>query len=282
MTEYKGENGVTFVDNGDVWRAIGSRNVIMDKAQTINYMDRNGRENGIKYSIGPDPVANGTRIAYIDYPKNTNSLEELAADEDVPKLLMRCNVCSAMDQTARLRSQEIQPVQQQFSPAQQYNDRVSLGDAAAPLARSVGASLPKLIPFILTAGKSMAMTPLGDLLSSVTLSVAADIASGLVPDPKYKAALQQLSDNSIDSIGGGNPDAAFFAAVREDVVRIADAQKKDNEDMLLSIGKGMFKSKDALAKESAVASQSSSIVGTAQQSAPRRVGSDRPLRLWGE
>jgi len=273
MTDtYKGENGVTFVDNGNSWRAIGSPNVNLNKAQVLNYMDRNGRENGIKYAIGPDPVANGTRIAYIDYPKDSNPLDELASDADVPKLLMKCNVCHAMDQTSRIRAQEVQP----------STERVSLGDAVAPLAQNMSGVLPKLIPFILTAGKQMAMTPLGDLVASVFISGAADIMSGLVPDPKYKAALQRLSDDSIDSIGGGNPDAKFFAQVREDVIRVADARAKDNEDMLRSIGKGMFKNKNDLLKDSAVASQSASGSPSVPMPVPRRLGSDRPVRLWGE
>jgi hypothetical protein len=244
MEEYKGKNGVTFLDNGDTWRAVGSPNVTTP--QVIDYVDRDNRPTGVTYGIGVDKLLGQTRISHVDYPKNVWPLDELMSGDMVPKLLMRCNVCHAMDATMKIRSAS--------PPSSVETPSLPVVQSLPPVRMSAGSMAsvaPKYLPFIASLGKSLALRPLGDTVLSLGVSVLADILSGVVTDPGYSRALQSLSDGAIDGIAGGNPDKQFFDQVKRDALSIAEARKNDS-DFFDALKRGMFKSADEIKKELSV------------------------------
>lgn len=242
METYKGRNGVTVGDNGDTWRAFGSPNVT--SPQPYEYKGRDDKPTGVWYAMGFDKVANGTRIAYVDYPKSMYALEEVIDGEDTPNILMRCNVCHAMDQAAKMSGQLPYAAVSAHQPRQdalrQERERLSVGSAVAP------ATLPKYFTYAVKVGKAFGLRPTGDVAVSMGLSFLADLASGFVADPSYKRALQAFSDDMIDTL---DPD--MIDRVKEDALNIAEAAFKDGDALLSKkrIMSSIFKTRGDLKKE---------------------------------
>jgi hypothetical protein len=242
---YKGRNGVTFVDMGDRWRSHGSPNV--QSPQEFDYKSRDDRPTGVKYGMGFDSVANGTRIAYVDYPKSLYTIEELMDGDEFAVVLQRCNVCHAMDQvTQSLGKRPYESVPKSHDLEVQSNSvppsRVSAGNVisgALPV-------LPKYMSFGIKAAKQLGLKPIGDVTVSVGLSILSDFASGLVSDPSYKRALQSFSDEMIDSL---DPD--IIERVKQDAINIAEAAFKDSDPILSKkmIFSSMFKTRGDIKKE---------------------------------
>jgi hypothetical protein len=239
---FKGKNGLTVLDNGDYWRVIGSGNVTTP--QILDYRDRNEQPTGVKYGIGVDRLTGKTRISHVDYPKDMYPIDWVTNSEEPPKIVMRCNVCYAMDQAAKARGshplEPSSPQENSLVPVEQSR-RLSVGDVGSVV-------LPKYFSFLAQLGKNFALKPGGDLAISFGVSLLADILSGVSTDPGYKRALQSISDGAIDSIGGGNPDQEFFNQVKEDGLAIFEAWHKDG-DAVAALQKGLFKSRDDLARE---------------------------------
>lgn len=245
METYTGRNGVVVGDNGTCWRAFGSKNVT--SPQEYDYQDRNGRPTGVRYGMGFDKTAGGTKIAWVDYPKDMYALEEVTNDDDTVRILTRCNVCSAMDQAAS-RSGSLPYEKSLPSPVASIDSsplpqsphrssgRVSLGDVAS-------ASLPKYLTVGINIGKAFGLRPAGDAVVSLGLSILADLASGFTADPRYKDALQKFSDDMVDGL---TPE--MVERIKEDAVNIAEAAYQDGEAVLSSkfIKRSMFKTRKDL------------------------------------
>ena len=253
----KGANGIEFIDNGDTWRAIGSSSVT--EPQVFDYVDRSGRPTGVKYAMGFDTLFGATRIAWVDYPKDLYSLDELTNDDKYTGILMHCNVCNAMDQATARRSRPRSSVESVPSSESERPSRISAG-ALAP-------AIPKYIPFGLKLAKSLTLRPTGDVLVSLGLSILSDLLSGFIADPQYRNAVQSFSDSMIDSI-----DDETIKRVREDALDIAEAALKDGEPFVSKkrISGMLFKTRDDLRKEveSARDKEAASRSRSSQQPAP--------------
>lgn len=253
MQTFKGKNGVTIGDNGDSWRAHGSPNV--SNPQMYDYVGRDEKPTGVRYAMGFDPVAGGTRIAYVDYPKSLYTAEEISNSDDTPNILMRCNVCHAMDTAAKHLSSQAstQPLSQAPSPVPSISSSAPLPPSSvqSPSRISVGdvfssPEIPKYINFGISLGKAFALRPVGDAAVTLGLSFLADLLSGIFPDPAYKRALQSFSDGMIDGL---DPD--IIDKVKQDALSIAEAAHKDGDAVLSlnTLKRGMFKTHADLRRE---------------------------------
>ncbi len=162
---------------------------------------------------------------------------------EVPKLLTRCNVCSAMDQIASQRGispisssshvpqsvpQSVPQFAPQSTPQVMPHNRLSAGDLV----------LPKYIPFVATLAKKVFLRPGADAALSVIGSFLADAASGAFSDPQYKSALRALSDSLVDDIPLDDPN--YVAGVKEDFLSIVEAYRKDG-DIIEAMKKNVFR-----------------------------------------
>lgn len=241
---YQGKNGVPVEDAGDCWRAHGSANVL--SPQIYDYIGHDERPTGVRYAMGFDNVAKVTRIAFVDYPKDKYSLEEVIDGDDTPSILMRCNVCSAMDQAAQRNTSHSRPyesvpqqaVVQHAEPAPRDVGRVSVGELA-PI-------LPKYMTFAVQLVKGIALRPVGNVAVSLGLAFLADLASGFVTDPRYKQAIQAFGDGQIDDL-----DPELIERVKQDAIDIAEAAMKDGDNILSrkQLVSSMFKTRGDLKKE---------------------------------
>lgn len=276
LQTYNGKNGVTAGDNGTSWRAFGSPDIA--DPQVFDYIGHDGKKNGVKYAMGFDSKAGKTRLAYIDYPKDLYSVEEVINGEDTPFMLMNCNVCHATDQAAAaVRSRGVSsPSQFQSSQSSPRDQRLSVGPAAASV-------LPKYGVAAIRLAKAFALRPTGDAAVSLTLSFLADLASGFLP--QFQQSLQAFSDEMVDDL---TPDV--INRIKEDSLAIADAALSDG-DALLSrkrVLNSMFKSRGDIRRE---VEDSKRSVPSSQRSLPSGVSSPsftpsppnqfyQPLRLY--
>lgn len=235
-------------DVGECWRAVNPRNITPTK--TLKWVDGQSNDTGIRYTMGVDPLTGQTGIAYVDYPKQVWTYDDVLNSDVVDKFFARCQICAAVDQIKEVRSTPSVPVRvgssdltgrsigQSMPPGeQQYHrqfqrpvERVSVGDSIA--------QLPQYVPVAIKLVKSLLLSRLGDAASSVVLSFAADAASGLSPDPQYRSAMQSLSDTFVEDI---NIDERFVEEVRGDVTRLADAYSRDG-NLLSAVKTSMVKS----------------------------------------
>ena len=245
-----GRNGLRVEDMGSVWRVHSNHNVV--NPQTLDYMSRDQRVTGVRYAVGMDIDLGKTRIAYIDYPKDLYTCEELMDGEEHIDTVQRCNVCYAIDQvthnanaTPAAAQQAHQSVEQVplVSPqlpaaAQQVfvPERLSAG----AIASSAAATLPHWLPKLIDVSKSLTMRPVGNVAVTFGASVLADVASGLLPR-QYQKALQALSDDMADSI---TPD--LLAQAQVDAVNVVESMYKDGDNLLSKkmLTKSIFKSRD--------------------------------------
>lgn len=252
-----GRNGLRVEDMGAVWRVHSSHNVV--NPQTLDYMSRDQRVIGVRYAVGMDVDLGKTRIAYIDYPKDLYTREELMDGDEHIDTVQRCNVCYAIDQVTHnanlsqsaSASQPRVSAQSQSLPAPVQHvlaapERLSAGDIAS----SAAATLPHWLPKLIDVSKSLALRPAGNVAVTFGVSVLADVASGLLP-PQYRKALQAISDDMADSV---TPE--LLAQAQMDAVNIVDSMYKDGDNLLSKkmLTKSIFKSRDDFkrAAESAV------------------------------
>lgn len=229
-------------DAGDCWRAVNPRGI--KPTQTLNWVDGQGNDTGIRYTMGVDSLTGQTGIAYVEYPKDIWTYEDVVGSDVVDKFFSRCQICAAVDQIKQVRSTpasmhdsslpdvpSMPPDEQQYH--QQYRPapvRASVGDAMV--------QLPQYVPVAINLAKKLLLSQLGDAAASVVLSFAADAASGLSPDPNYRKAMQALSDTFVEDI---NIDDRFVDAVRGDVSRLADAYSRDG-NLISAVKTSMIKS----------------------------------------
>ena len=87
-------------DYGEYWKVIVNPAVVVEQ----DFPMKSSREGTPTFLAGigydPRPPA-GHKMGYMLYPKNVWSQEELMNDEQVKKMTMRCNVCSALDLAKR-------------------------------------------------------------------------------------------------------------------------------------------------------------------------------------
>lgn len=252
-----GRNGLRVEDMGAVWRVYSNHNVV--NPQTLDYMSRDQRVIGVRYAVGMDVDLGKTRIAYIDYPKDLYTREELMDGDEHIDTVQRCNVCYAIDQVTHnanlsqsaSASQPRVSAQSQSLPAPVQHvlaapERLSAGDIAS----SAAATLPHWLPKLIDVSKSLALRPAGNVAVTFGVSVLADVASGLLP-PQYRKALQAISDDMADSV---TPE--LLAQAQMDAVNIVDSMYKDGDNLLSKkmLTKSIFKSRDDFkrAAESAV------------------------------
>jgi hypothetical protein len=268
MKTFKGENGVLVGDNGETWRAFGSPNVT--SPQPYEYKGRDDKPTGVWYGMGFDKVANGTRIAYVDYPKSMYSIEEIINGEDTPNILMRCNVCHAMDQAAKNTGRlpyengiTEDEARRALTPRGGWNSEQSSVAAQQPRITErlsagpvMAATLPKYLTYGIKIGKAFGLRPTGDVAVSLGLSFLADLASGFTADPSYKRALQAFSDDMIDTL---DPD--MINRVKQDALDIAEAAFKDGDALLSKkrIMSSIFKTRGDLKKEMNAANSAKNI-----------------------
>lgn len=233
---YQGKNGVPVEDVGECWRAHGSANVL--SPQIYDYVGHDERPTGVRYAMGFDSSANATRIAFVDYPKDKYSLEEVIDSDDTPSILMRCNVCSAMDQAAQRNTSRSRPYESVPQQAASQQIRVSAGELAPVL--------PKYMTFAVQLVKGLALRPVGNVAVSLGLAFLADLASGFVTDPRYKQAIQSFGDGQIDDL-----DPELIERVKQDAIDIAEAAMKDGDNILSrkQLVSSMFKTRGDLKKE---------------------------------
>lgn len=245
-----GRNGLRVEDMGSVWRVHSNHNVV--NPQTLDYMSRDQRVIGVRYAVGMDIDLGKTRIAYIDYPKDLYTCEELMDGEEHIDTVQRCNVCYAIDQVTRNANSLSVPAAQAHQSVEQFSSISSQLPAAQPqvaaterlsagsIASSAAATLPHWLPKLIDVGKSLALRPAGNVAVTFGASVLADVASGLLP-PQYQKALHAISDDMADSI---TPD--LLAQAQLDAVSIVDSMYKDGDNLLSKkmLAKSIFKSRD--------------------------------------
>lgn len=252
-----GRNGLRVEDMGTVWRVYSSHNVV--NPQTLDYMSRDQRVIGVRYAVGMDVDLGKTRIAYIDYPKDLYTREELMDGDEHIDTVQRCNVCYAIDQVTHNAnlSQSAAAKQPRMSSQLQSLPALAQQELAAPerlsagdIAASAAATLPHWLPKLIDVSKSLALRPAGNVAVTFGVSVLADVASGLLP-PQYRKALQAISDDMADSV---TPE--LLAQAQMDAVNIVDSMYKDGDNLLSKkmLTKSIFKSRDDFkrAAESAV------------------------------
>lgn len=242
-----GRNGLRVEDMGTVWRVYSNHNVV--NPQTLDYMSRDQRVIGVRYAVGMDVDLGKTRIAYIDYPKDLYTREELMDGDEHIDTVQRCNVCYAIDQVTHNAnlSQSAAAKQPRMSSQLQSLPALAQQELAAPerlsagdIASSAAATLPHWLPKLIDVSKSLALRPAGNVAVTFGVSVLADVASGLLP-PQYRKALQAISDDMADSV---TPE--LLAQAQMDAVNIVDSMYKDGDNLLSKkmLTKSIFKSRD--------------------------------------
>jgi len=222
-------------DHGEYWKVVVDPAVVVEQ----DFPMKSSREGDPTFLAGigydPRPPAKH-KIGYMLYPKNVWSREELTNDEQVKKMTMRCNVCSALDLAKRsVDTNAEQPIGAQ-TPAPQ---------TITPLATfSAGNVLtPSYIPLITKVAKGMICTKLGDIATSVVMSVIADVVGGWSSDPGQKEAMRQLSDGfaTLDLCQDD------INQLRQDAQIMYDEWKKGG--VTNAMKKSMFKSVDEALKD---------------------------------
>jgi hypothetical protein len=273
---YTGKNGIPVKDNGESWRAFNPSHDSIIDPQPYPYKGHGGFT-GVYFYMGFDPSADagkgGTRIAYVDYPKDRYTLEETINGDDVPFILMNCNVCSAMDEAAKRFGRlpyeskqesrsvvpyarvESGPVSESQQP-QQY--RVSFAPAMA-------ATIPKLIPKLIKITKSIALKPAGDVALTVGLSFLSEMLSAAVSNPDTRLALQSFSDDMVDML-----DDDIASRITEQAIEIGEAALRDGDNISnkkLIMG-AIFKNRGDLKKDLDAAKASRAATATKSKSSP--------------
>jgi hypothetical protein len=205
--------------------------------QVLDHVSAGGSKSGIRYAVGPDDLTGQVNILWVDWPKSIFSIEELRDSPQSAKFFAGCNVCSAINQI-RNAEPEVVPADLQVpivpsasqSPPQLQPARLSAGDLV----------LPKYVPVAFNLAKSIFLNPLGDVAVSLAASFAADLLSGFFDDPKYRSALQCASDQMIEGVSECVTDPKYVERVKDDIVKVSDAYKKDN-DVLNAVIAGMVR-----------------------------------------
>jgi hypothetical protein len=204
--------------------------------QVLDHVSAGGSKSGIRYAVGPDDLTGQVNILWVDWPKSIFSIEELRDSPQSAKFFAGCNVCSAINQI-RNAEPEVVPadlqvpiVQSVPAPSQSQPARLSAGDLV----------LPKYVPVAFNLAKSIFLNPLGDVAVSLAASFAADLLSGFFDDPKYRSALQCASDQMIEGVSECVTDPRYVERVKDDIVKVSDAYKKDN-DVLNAVIAGMVR-----------------------------------------
>ena len=246
------KNGVQVQETGTSWRAIGSNTVQV--SQVLDYVDRNGNKTGVKYAIGPDVSTGHTAIAYVDYPKDVWSKEDVETSPEIPIILQRCNVCSAMDQLAQSRQpsaamqQPLATAQPNFGVAVPNMASAEMGTANVPASASVSVGQvvqPKYIPFLYNISKKMVLSDVGDAVVSVGASLLADVMSGWASDPGQRDAWKCMSDGFMDGVQCSD---ATMTKCRQDMLKMIEAYQQDG-DLVAAAKKGLFKSLDQIKQD---------------------------------
>jgi len=225
-------------DYGEHWKVIVNPAVLVEQDFPMT-SSRAGKPTflaGIGYD--PRPPA-GHKMGYMLYPKNVWSREELMNDEQIKKMTMHCNVCSALDVAKRSIETKTEPIAQPLSAPAPPPQAIT-----PPATFSAGNVLtPSYIPLITTVAKRMLCTKLGDVTSSIVMSVIADVVSGWSSDPGQKEAMRQMSEGfaALDLC------PADISQLRQDTQVMYEEWKKGGVGNAMR--KSMFKSVDEALKD---------------------------------
>ncbi len=210
---------------------------------------------GAYAAIGLDPGTQTYKIVYLLYPQSVWTPEELENNEQIKKLLQKCNVCSVLNQikdsTGGLSS-AIRPPGKMLagSSASAYPSPVSTSSTAQP-AEAISSSMqpveavrpsagdmvqPRYLPVIANLGKTVFCTTLGSMTVSALMSLLTDLMAGWAKDEGHRKAFQDMSD---EFISGANICPADAPKVREDIKKLYEAYKKDG--MVPALKAGMIK-----------------------------------------
>lgn len=216
---------------------------------------------GARAAIGLDPATQNYKIVYLLYPQNIWSREELENNEQIRRLMDKCNVCSVLNQikdSSKGSTSSLKPSLPSVQPAQVTHPQTapphpwspdhtapaqaqSLTQTAPVYPQTVRPSAgdvvqPRYLPVITNLGKSVFCTPLGSVAVSTLMSLAADLMAGWAKDPGHREAFQQMSD---ELIAGANVCPADAEKIRNDLKRLYEAYKKDG--VVPALKKGMLK-----------------------------------------
>ena len=181
-------------DAGECWRAVNPRDIT--PTQTLSGSTGRGNDTGIRYTMGVDPLTGQTGIAYVEYPKDVWTYDDVVGSDVVDKFFSRCQICAAVDQIKEVRSTPSAPApvirllpHPLARPCPQKSSSIISSTVLLRSSASLGdamVQLPQYVPVAIKLAKKLLLSQLGDAAASVVLSFAADAASGLSPDPNYR------------------------------------------------------------------------------------------------
>lgn len=200
---------------------------------------------GAYAAIGMDPATQSYKISYLLYPTSIWSREELENNEQIKKLMTKCNVCSVLNQikdsTGGVSSSvkqvlpSAQPAKPNYTPTQpEYQWTPELAAQPQTVRPSAGDVVqPKYLPVIANLGKTVFCTTLGGMAISTLMSLLTDLMAGWATDEGHRKAFQEMSD---EFIAGANICPADAEKLRDDIKRLYDAYKKDGVVPALKVG----------------------------------------------
>lgn len=210
-------------------------------------------------AIGIDPATQSYKIVYLLYPQSVWTVEELQSNDQIQKLIAKCNVCSVLNQikdsTGGISDTLKSPgAALTGSSVSTYPAPVPSTTTAAPVSTagtvrpSAGDVVqPKYLPVIANLGKSVFCTTLGSMTVSALMSLLTDLMAGWATDEGHRKAFQQMSD---DFISGANICPADAPKVRADISKLYDAYKKDG--VVPALKAGMIKDVAVVLKDNGI------------------------------
>lgn len=224
------------LDEGDWWKVVINPNIT--STQEYDYESQSfAGVPSYKAGIGRDRQGNH-RIAYVRCSKQVwPDQNQLRNNVDLDHFAQKCNVCATLDQ---LKNSFDKPVETQVATVPSAPRTQSL----EPVRVSTGDILPpKYLPAGLNVIKKTFCTPLGDMAFSLAMAGFADLLSGWSDDAGHRKALQQMSDEFIDSMNSCEPQA-----LREGFQNLYTAYNKDR-NLLGAVKQSCVKTFDEAIKD---------------------------------
>jgi hypothetical protein len=235
------------LDQGDVWLTP-----INNRVTSFEIYPFQGGATG---AMGIDPATNKHSVAWIKWPKAIYEKEDLENSASITKIKARCPVCDMLDvvkgtpgkpakemvtakKTIETQDYSIMEDEDPFKTESSNKVAISVGELVPPKYVAFGADLIK---------KSVC-TRLGDIIGTVFLAAATDLAAGYASDPGHKAACRTMSNAMIDNINLCPEDQEELKLYTKKFIEAY----KEQGSLMNAVKKSMFKSADEILGDTGV------------------------------